>query len=69
MLRPYSRFDRSTPEKLQGYVPFVIKFYMYFRGREWMRYVIVDKFMTDSDGKVFVDISALNSKNEKPSIL
>lgn len=69
-LRSY--FDRSTPERLQEEVYFVIIYYLGLRGREWIKRIKKSsiKFMTDSKGKDYVTIEGISAiqKNDQPSL-
>lgn len=65
-------FDRSTPEKLQEEVYFIIEYFLGTRGREWIRHLKRRNIMfhTDSNGINFVEIDGLINfqKNHQPSL-
>ena len=56
-LRDY--FNRSSPERLQEEVYFVLEYYMGLRGREWIRHLHRKciTFGTDSKGNEYVSLN------------
>lgn len=69
-LRTY--FDRSSPEKLQEEVYFVLEYYLGLRGREWIKYLERKsiQFLKDSDGNEFIEVQNINTiqKNQQPAV-
>ena len=65
-------FDRSTPEKLQEEVYFILEYYLGLRGREWIKYFERRNilFMIDSNGNEFIEVQNINviQKNQQPAV-
>ena len=65
-------FDRSSPEKLQEEVYFILEYYLGLRGREWIKYLEREsiQFLKDSDGNEFIEVQNINmiQKNQQPAV-
>ena len=65
-------FDRSSPEKLQEEVYFVLEYYLGLRGREWIKYLERKniEFTKDSDGNEYIEVHSINmiQKNKQPAV-
>ena len=70
ILRTY--FNRSTPERLQEEVYFIIEYYLGTRGREWIKFLKRDEIFlqADSKGREYFHFPNLQSiqKNDQPTI-